>query len=187
MSLLSACGYHLRGSQASTLAGTTIALVSKQPNGEFEKILQKKLKSAGVQPVVSGKDVSGKDVSGKEVFGSGISGQSPQFSLEITELDIRFQGVSRDRSGRANEQIVSARLSYLWLPLADKDNGEGSPDSPREIIEPQLLNVSANYVQDYRNPIGEETQKKETRRLLFEKLSRQLVQRLTRLTRQDNP
>lgn len=182
LSLLSACGYHLRGSQESTLVGTPVALVSKQPNGEFEKILQKKLKSAGVQLLVSGKKVSR-----KEVFSSGISGQSPQFSLEITELDIRFQGVSRDRSGRANEQIVSARLSYLWLPLLGKENGEASSDSLREIIEPQILTVSANYVQDYRNPIGEETQKKETRRLLFEKLSQQLVRRLSSLTRQDKP
>ena len=164
LSLLSACGYHLRGGEASILAGARIALESKQPNGEFEKQLTKRLKRAGAQ--------------------LDFSGQPAQFSLEIIDLEITFQGVSRDQSGRANEQIVSARLSYLWLALSDNDNANAnaSPGPGREISEPQTLTVSANYVQDYINPIGEETQKKQTRRLLLEKLSQQLVQRLQRLT-----
>jgi len=152
-SLVSACGYQLKGSHTSKLDNVQIHLASSNPFGKFEKVLTRRLNFSGANTV--------------ELVGA-------NYTIEIVSIESREKGVSRDATGRANEAILTTTLRFQLVD-AKPDSSESDGD-----ITLQVLEESASYAFDYRDPVARKNQQKETLKWLHQNLADRLIRRLER-------
>ena len=153
ISLLSACGYQLKGTTRSTIAGAKIHLQSANPYGKFEKTLSKRLKLAGIE---------------LSRFDDAAS------QLHLLDVSTNEQGVSRDASGRASESVITMRLSFQVVSLSETAKAGALADQIQSIEE------STNYTFDYRDPVARKNQRIEAEKWLSEKLAERMLSRLER-------
>lgn len=170
---ISACGFQLRGSQinAESLQGLKISLSSLKhssyarfENTSFDKIIKRQLVAAGAE-VISLKQEKNTAIEAVDI------------NIELLGLSFSQQGVSRDESGRANEHEVTARLDFQ-LSNSNSVVTEQSKSAQADLnTEPEVRSItaSANYFQSYRNPIGGQAQRRETRELLLQQLAQSLL------------
>ncbi len=151
--LLSACGYHLQGTGVTGLDGVSLALVSDNPYGDFEKKFTRRLRASGV-----------------ELKQANDNSDAVLWQLELLSVKSTEQGVSRDETGRASEAVLITDLVFR-LTKAGQDNSEEKP---------QKIQESASYVFDYRDPVTKKNQQREAQRWLNQKLADRLLRRLER-------
>jgi LPS-assembly lipoprotein len=148
---LVACGFQLRGTGQSKLAGQLVFISSEIPMGALEKNLKRDLQVAGAQ----------------------LTESSTEAALQVSlgELQFETQGVSRDATGRANEVILRAKMAVTF----QKSVAQTSPDT---WVDNRQLKASRSYYQDYRNPISEQNLQKEAREQIVNELSSRLVRQI---------
>lgn len=157
ISLVSGCGYHLKGHGESSLQGVNFLILSENPYGEFEKALAQRMRASGVNINESSSQAS-------------LKHSSAAWTVEIVSFDTTEQGISRDATGRAGEAILTAKLSFrLWA----------SQNSAKDALL-QSVDESANYIFDYRNPVAKKNQQRETKRFLQQQIAERLLRRLER-------
>lgn len=156
---LTACGFQLRGTDAlADLNAKLIFLDSETPYGELESELKRQLKLSGAQLV--------------------SDSQPAKIQLKLNELDISSQGASRDATGRANEIILRAKLSY-WLSFNDATKPiQTSYESDTQDHSMKSIKVTRSYYQNYRNPVSEQTLRKQTRQEIIAEIVRRLTLQL---------
>ncbi|WP_168204257.1 hypothetical protein [Aliikangiella coralliicola] len=168
---ISGCGFHLRGTDGASLNGTRLSVISQTPYGEFEKRLNQRLSASGAKVVSS-------------------SLQS-DWQIELIELSYSQQGVSRDETGRANEFVMMAKLDYRLINLSDSkgrelnDKVSEANETDNGLLPIRSITANQSYYQDYRNTVGSETQRRETRQALLTMLSSQLVRQIETLARKN--
>lgn len=195
--LLVGCGFSLRGFDQNfvDLKAKSIILSSYTPFGAFEKQLKRELEMRGAQVSVSyllAEDPNGSRVSDKFVYqspqeqeqaadtlvdsttspASFDSPANPPWVLRLHKLSYNTQGFSRDETGRANEHELTASLDFSLV----KDGADDQ--SPVEVM---TLTTAANYYQNFRDPIGGETQRRDTEKFLHNQLTAQLIERVQRV------
>jgi len=162
--LLSACGFKLRGVDSANLEHQLVFLESETPFGELESQLKRNLKNSGAKLTTD--------------F------QLANFQLKLVELDMTSQGASRDATGRANEIILRAKLTYQLAinhpvnkpaapSLVSRDNENRVQESPLKTIK-----VSRSFYQNYRNPVSEQTLRKQTQREIIDEVVRRLTMQM---------
>lgn len=101
-SLLSACGFHLRG-QGVELTGAKVWLLSNKPDADFERSLKQRLSYQGATLVKSA--------------------ELSEVQLAISDYNIERRTVARDSFGRASELELVFTLQYqLLTPAQAKTN-----------------------------------------------------------------
>lgn len=93
-SLLTACGFHLRGA-GTDLDGADVWLLSKTPNAEFERTLKQRLAYQGANLV--------------------DAAENSQMQLAIVSYNTEKRTVARDSFGRASELELIFTLQYQLL------------------------------------------------------------------------
>ena len=160
---ISACGFQLRGNGghgAINMGGTKIVLntPSRSLDVDFRKSLKRQLTMLDAELIIADQQAS-------------IQSSEANILLSVISLDFSTQGVSRDETGRANEHEVTASLDFLLQ--SPEANQQSSLENHQD--DYQSIKVTANYYQDFRNPIGELAQKKQTRKQLLKQLSQRLI------------
>lgn len=161
--LVSACGFHLRGSEGYDLSHMTVIIeqsndLDKNPDYRyFDKLVQRELQTAGakVKPT-------------EQLSNVGLN----FIQIKVLKLDFSSQGISRDETGRANEHQITARVDYLMTKSMEGTAAESQEDRTAEILS---LSATASYYQDYRNPNAGHVQLKQTEKILLDRLSVQLI------------
>lgn len=143
---ISACGFHLRGTQQSDLKGVAIHVQSENSFGEFEKALSRQLKAS------------------EALIAENI--ESADLVINLGKLNFQTQGASRDSTGRANQIILSGIIFYQMTKTSIKNLDD---------VKTKELKVSRSYYQDYRNPISEQSLKQQTRLEIIEALAMRLT------------
>ena len=157
LSIVSGCGFHLRGYTETNFQNQMISIVSQNDYSEFEKQFKTDLKLAGA-------NIRNANTSDK------ASGDLWQ--VRIIALNVNHQSALRDAYGRANETIIQAELEYQISYLkavpsmvqADEDFG--------------VIKVSRQFYLDYRNSAAERVLYLQTRKDVIEALSSRLFRQL---------
>ncbi|WP_342778762.1 LPS assembly lipoprotein LptE [Aliikangiella marina] len=157
--LLSACGFKLRGVNSIQLSQKAIYIESESPYGLLENSLKRAFESSGANLTNS--------LDEAEVL------------LKLHALEFTTQGTSRDATGRANEIILRANLAYeLRTDLSRNEipGNQFSADEAEVQAKPlSTMKVARSFYQNYRNPVSEQTLRKQTEQEVIEELVRRLT------------
>lgn len=159
--MINACGFQLRGYDDNRLSQTSLMINSADKLTDdinyrhFERLLKRDLKNTGAEidePLTD-------NIQDKKAL-----------QISLFKLSFSSQGISRDGTGRAYEQEITARLDYQLNVASLKPIENEKPISS--------LTATSNYFQDYRNPAAGEVQKKQTQTLLMQQLSLNLIRQI---------
>lgn len=111
--LLSACGFHLRGSEQDvTIAGAKVAIESDSPYAELNRALREALTRAQVTTV--------------------SAGESAQLLLKVHDEKLTRRTQTVDQYGRASDYELIYTLSYSLLKEADDKSPPRSLSARRD-------------------------------------------------------
>lgn len=157
--ILSACGFHLRGEQSVYLDNINLSLKIQAENKQFEKIFTRDLQLSRVK-LISANQQTQQD--------------KDNWQLTISRIEFISQGSSRDVFGRANEVKETLQLDFTL----QKTNRQQTETDQQEIVpeeKMQSISQAAYYFQSSLDFSGEKARQKETRELLMQKISQQLM------------
>lgn len=172
--ITNACGFQLRGSSKANLNDTYFLLEINSESVAFEKVLKRNLISSGAKLVADPQSESLKT----QLLEKGFQ----YWRLKIIETKYSMQGISRDQSGRSNENQLRLKVDFVLEKSQSIKTAQQIESTQAKSIQvestqtnTQSISETASYYQDYRDSSGQRVQEKETRQLLIEKTIQKLI------------
>ena len=155
--VLSACGYHLRGTsgQDFNLAQIDFSIASALEDNQMERILARQWAL-----LVSGADP--------------VSASKSNWQIRLLKETLSSRGVMRGIDGRANQFELTLVLDYQWVHAAEA--------SARE---PETIQMTRSYYQPSNDLVGNQAQQNSLLSQMRQELSERLLHQLATLS--NNP